>query len=116
MLNVEQLSKQIADLVAGSISVSDFQRWFRWESRNVHLWGDISVKDAVFSVESVFSEYHFAGLDDDGLKQELDSAIRPFCLSSASVLKIDPSDYWAWTSSGSTGSVGGARAVLETAA
>jgi hypothetical protein len=81
MLNVDQLSKKIADLAADDISVSDFQSWFRRESRNVHLWGDELLKEAVFSVESIFSEYHFADLDDAGLKRELASTIDPFVVA-----------------------------------
>ncbi len=80
MLSLNQLSRRIEDLSKGRLSVGDFLDWFRVSSRDFHIWGDDELQRAVFSVESVLSEYHFAGLDGSELKQELATAICPFGL------------------------------------
>jgi hypothetical protein len=78
MLSLNQLSDRIAGLAADAKSVADFEHWFRVESRDFHLWGDNDLRDVVFAVESVLSEYRFADLDEAGVAGELAKAIRPF--------------------------------------
>lgn len=78
MLNAIQLSRKIAELGQGLVSPDDFEDWFRVHSRNVHQWGSPELLKAVFSLESVLSEYRFAELDEAGLKQGLAAAILPF--------------------------------------
>jgi hypothetical protein len=78
MISESQISKQIAELANSQNSVDDFEEWFRIHSRNVHSWGDRLLLEVVFSIEAVLSEYHFADLDEDLVKQELANAIRPF--------------------------------------
>ena len=71
MLSLISLSKQIASLVPESASIFEFERWFRSESLNVHSWGSDQLIDAVFSIEAVLSEYHFADMEEPVVKQEL---------------------------------------------
>ena len=78
MLSIRQISNRIDDLSAERESLFDFERWFRLSSRDVHLWGSDQLIDAVFSIEAVFSEYHFADMEEPVVKQELENAIRPF--------------------------------------
>ena len=60
------------------MSLEDFEGWFRRESRNFHLYVDENAKGAIFDIEAILSEYHFAGLDERAVPQELAAAIRPF--------------------------------------
>lgn len=76
------------------MSVGEFEFWFRSESRNVHLWGDSSVNQVVQAVESAFSEYYFADLDDSGLKQELANTVRPFEQASVGVSFLAKLENW----------------------
>jgi hypothetical protein len=78
MLNVMQLSSQVVALAANRLGFDEFEEWFRSESRNVHLWGDERLNRAVFSIEAIFSEYHFADLDEDSAIQEMVNSVRPF--------------------------------------
>lgn len=64
MLNLQTLCGKIRELSDVRLSLSDFEDWFRDESRNVHLWGDEPVKYFVWEVEDVFSQYHFEFLPD----------------------------------------------------
>ncbi|HCC57743.1 MAG TPA: hypothetical protein DEQ47_10865 [Solibacterales bacterium] len=77
MLNVRQLSEKIDELAADRVSVYDFERWFRTESKDFHQWADARLKDAVFSIEAALSEYHFAELEESKLKVELSAAVCP---------------------------------------
>jgi hypothetical protein len=79
MLNLNQISSQIAEVVAARISVDEFEEWFRFESRNFHVCSDRRLKSAIFEVEGVLSEYHFAALDEVSTAQQLAAAIRPAC-------------------------------------
>jgi hypothetical protein len=78
MLNVDQLLNRVRDLMADRISMGAFEDWFRAESRNVHLWGDESLNQAVFEIEDVLSQYHFENRRGQVLKQELANAARRF--------------------------------------
>jgi len=62
------------------VSVEEFERWFRRESRNVHAWGGEELIRAVLSVEAVLSEYRFGSMDEDTTQKELVNAILPFVL------------------------------------
>jgi hypothetical protein len=78
MINPIQISRQVEDVVAGNVSLEDFERWFRNESRDFLAWGDSRLQRAVFAVEGVLSDYHFDGLEERHVPQELAAAIRPF--------------------------------------
>lgn len=91
MLNATQLASRIDNLVLDLESIDDFEDWFRSESRDVHLWGDEGLNDFVFSVESAFSDYHFADLDESRLKEELARIASPFALNIAENRYGDPS-------------------------
>ncbi len=78
MLKPDQISAQIAEVAAGRLSAYDFERWFRRESRNFHAYPDEADRSAIFEIESVLSEYQFAGIDESSLASELAAAIRPF--------------------------------------
>lgn len=79
MLNVDQLSQQIAAYADGNLSLNTFEDWFRDQSRNVHLWGDQNVNDFVDAVESLFSERQFERLSDQSMRDKLQQAAREFC-------------------------------------
>jgi len=71
MLSQAQLADEIVAASAGDSSIDDFEDWFRERSRNVHVWGSDELVRFVFAVEAVFSEYHFADLDDAGTRAAL---------------------------------------------
>ena len=78
MLSLNQLILRIPDLSAGSLSISEFEDWFRAESRDFHLWDDPDLKDAVFAVEGILSEYHFAEMPEGRVVEEMANTLRPF--------------------------------------
>lgn len=106
MFTAHELSQQIAAYRDGRISRDSFEDWFRTNSRGAYR-ANPSLSEAAASVEAAFSQYRFQGMDEQSLLNELANAIRPFRIS---VLKIDPSNSWAWTNSASMASVGAARA------
>ena len=59
MLNLNDLSRQIARLRQGHLSLDDFEDWFRDNSRGAYACNDPGVAEACSFVESVLSEYHF---------------------------------------------------------
>lgn len=78
MLNIDQLSNQIAAYAAGRLSLNDFEDWFRDQSRNVHLWGDVALNEFVDAIEEAFSERHFEGLDEVGMRSKLQAEAERF--------------------------------------
>jgi hypothetical protein len=77
MIKAAQISDQINEIVDDRLSIDEFERWLRRESRNFHAYPDKQAVAAIFEIESVLSEYH-AGLDDESTKRELKAVIRPF--------------------------------------
>jgi hypothetical protein len=84
MLNADQLSNKVSAYVAGQISLYEFEEWFRDESEDVHLWGDQELNNFVFSVEALFSEYHFESLGEAGMRMKLQAEVRRFARPFAS--------------------------------
>ncbi len=78
MLDVNQLNNAVSDVANDLLSMQEFERWLRGASRNVHEWGDEDLNNAVLSLESVLSDYHFEDLAEEVAKKELANAIRPF--------------------------------------
>ena len=78
MFNLDQLRQQIDRYLAGDLSLSELEDWFSIESWNVHQWGSAQEIDRVFSLESLFSKYHFENLGESSLRLELAMPIGPF--------------------------------------
>lgn len=57
MTNALEVQQQLTALVSGGLSLSDFEDWFVLHSWDVRRWGDEPVKELVFSVEGLLSEY-----------------------------------------------------------
>lgn len=72
------------------MAVESFERWLRNASRNVHAWGTADLIDAVLAVEAVLSEFHFDGLEEENVGEELDNAIRPFVVRDEVVEMLAP--------------------------
>lgn len=84
MLNLEQLSEQIAAYASSRVSLREFEDWFRQESEDVHLWGDEQLNEFVFSVEALFSERHFDRLSESEMRKRLQEEARRFASPFAS--------------------------------
>lgn len=80
MLNLQQISNAVADVSMRRISIEEFERWLRKESRNFHASGDAVLVSAVLSVETVLSEYRFAEMTEAIAAQELANAICHFAV------------------------------------
>lgn len=78
MLNMDQLSKQIAACAEGKLSLNTLEDWFRDHSHNVHLWGDQRLNDFVDAVESVFSEWYFEKLSEALICRKLQDVAQEF--------------------------------------
>lgn len=78
MLSLEDLTRQIEEYSAGRTSFDDFEDWFRTNSRGAYRGGSSEVSGATVAVESAFSQYYFAGLDEPALKRELAKAVRAY--------------------------------------
>lgn len=78
MLTIPAIESKVSDVSADPLSVEDFERWIRKESRNVHAWGNEDLIAAVMAVEAVLSEYRYAGMSPQNVVAELANAIRPF--------------------------------------
>jgi len=90
MLNPFQISRQVADFCDGKISLEEFERWFRSESRDFLAWADARLQSEVFAVEGVLSDYRFDGLQESNVAGELAAAIRPFDPPSTSNIALVP--------------------------
>src|ERR1035438_6416349 len=78
MLKIRELSQRIAEYKDAVLSLDDFEDWFRDHSRGSYGAGDARVNDAIVAVESALSKFHFQGISEPRLGQELAAAIRPF--------------------------------------
>ena len=77
MLTVSQLSAKLAAMLQPT-DADEFVVWFRSESRDFHIWADEPLKDLIWTIESILSEYEFGEMDASTMKQHLMDAIDPF--------------------------------------
>jgi hypothetical protein len=78
MLNLNELAQQYFACQSGSMSRDDFEDWFRTNARGSYRSADRRVREVYGAVEAAFSRYHFEGISEQELLQELANAIRPF--------------------------------------
>jgi hypothetical protein len=78
MFSLDELRQKIDRYLDREISLSELEDWFSIESWNVHQWGSEEEIERVFSLESLFSKYHFEELGESGFRTELAKPIRPF--------------------------------------
>jgi hypothetical protein len=89
MISVSEIQQKIGELASQRIEAAAFERWFRKASRNFHQLPSGQLKHAIFAIEAVFSEYHFANLEESALARELAEAIRPFCTIEPSYAAVE---------------------------
>jgi hypothetical protein len=78
MITLSEISRRVAEIVEGKLSLYDFERWFRERSRGFHAWSDEKAKSLVFAIEEVLGDFHFDGLAEDKVAQELTATISIF--------------------------------------
>jgi hypothetical protein len=78
MLKIPEVSQQIAVYRDAQISLDEFEDWFRSNSRGVYQADDSDDSRVTVAVESALSKFHFQGITEDLLREELADAIRPF--------------------------------------
>lgn len=76
MFTIDELSKKIADYRDGQISFRIFQDWFEDNSAGAYAVGNL--RNAYAGIEAALAEYYYDGIGEDGLKQVLANAVRPF--------------------------------------
>jgi hypothetical protein len=57
MLGTKELARRLTQLAIGRDSVREFEDWFVRESWNANAWAPRELRDAVYSLELVLSEY-----------------------------------------------------------
>jgi len=82
MLKLDELAFQVKSFRTGQADLDQFEDWFRTNSRGAYRRRGEGLSDVVAAIEAALSRYHFEGLDESEMREELASAIRPFESSS----------------------------------
>jgi len=77
MAILADLSQAVAAYRSGSLSLDEFEERFRTKSRRMFADGP-EVVEICAAIEAALSRFHFEGLDQDGLKADLEKIEIPF--------------------------------------
>jgi hypothetical protein len=77
MPSMEELANSVENYRNGSLSLDDFEDWFRDSSRGMFGESD-GVREACLLIESAFSHVRFEDASEEVFRGELAEAIHPF--------------------------------------
>lgn len=74
MATALEIRQQLTRLLAGEVSLDEFQDWFVPCTWNIHLTGDTEARELAYEIKGVLAEY---GEDCPELRAELSSVLNP---------------------------------------
>ena len=77
MMTLDELKSRLGEVRDESLSLEDFEEWFRTNSRGAYASSDKSLSDVAASVEAAFSKQYFEAATEDQLRGHLVALIAP---------------------------------------
>jgi hypothetical protein len=75
MMTLDELKNRLGEVRNESLSLGDFEEWFRTNSRGAYASPDRSLSAVSGSIEAAFSKRYFEGTTEDQLRAYLLDAI-----------------------------------------